>query len=169
MDILENCELERNEHPFKATKVGIFIFTEPKHDIKELLDDHDLTLDSWPALISFTGCYSLQHFNMKMSGCLNLKDLVYTSKVDTKMVEDFVVTTLAEQVQEYVSNIPMMIALILLPAATVTTMCILKQTYKSCKPKEQYRRSRPTRVPLMPLPSRVPTKNQNKRSNINLE
>ena len=168
LEVLQNCLLERNEHPFKTTSAGIFIFTEPLHDIKELLDDHDLDVESWPAFITFSGCYELQHLNIKFSGCLDLNDNVHLSKVDTQLVQDFIDTTFAEKVSEYVTNIPMMIALILLPAGTIGMLCLLKTIYtKCCKTKPLKRHNA---IPLLPMPQKTQTKGYApKRTAVNLD
>ena len=168
LEVLQNCPLERNDNPFKTTSAGIFIFTEPLHDIKDLLKDHDLDVESWPAFITFTGCYELQQLNIKFSGCLNLNDNVHLSKVDTQIVKDFIDTTFAEKVSEYVTNIPMMIALILLPAGTVGMLCLLKAIYVICcktKPPKKH-----NAIPLLPMPIKPQAKNTvPKRPAINLD
>ena len=171
LEVLQNCLLERNDHPFKTTNAGIFIFTEPLHDIKDLLNDHDLDVESWPAFVTFTGCYELQHLNVKFSGCLNLNDNVHLSKVDTKLVQDFIDTTFAEKVSEYVTNIPMMIALILLPAGTIGMLCLLKAIYiKCCKTTPPTRPNKQNMVPLLPTPSKPIVKpNTTKKTAINLD
>ena len=166
LEILNNCELERNENPFKTTKSGIFIFTKPIHDIKQLLDDHDLTVESWPAFVTFQGCYSLPHLNMKFNGCINERKSVHTSQIDPNLITDFVDTTFAEKVGEYVTNIPMLIALIFIPASTIASVCIMKSTYnKCCKPQPP----KPKRIPLLPVQKSGKTRTTARNHLINLD
>lgn len=166
-EVLDNCELEKNENPFKTTGTGIFVFTEPNSDIKEILDDHDLEIDKWPAFITFEGCYSLQHLNIKFNGCLNEKKSVHNSKIDEEIVKDYIETSFAEKVGEYVTNIPMMIALILLPAGTIATLFITKSIYRMCCTTK----SKPTqpRMQLQPIHSRQKQPTTPKKSTLNLE
>ena len=124
-NILRECPVKRDTAEFEITDAGIFIYSEPNHELQKLLADHEITIDTYPTLIQFSGCYELRRGNILVSGCYNLPNQTYESKYDCSTVESYVAPSFRSKLLKRIMDIPLVALVLLLPGCAVLSLCIL--------------------------------------------